>query len=848
MASGRDDLAAAAALEAMIPLCAKSDSGAIELAQAFSNHPSPLRRQLAASALATAALKGVAPARQAVARMARDPNPSVRAATARALGETELARLLDDPSPKVRAACVRAAASLCGSALSRLPLESVMTGPSPSVRRALAAACEVLAARADQRALHILLELAASPAASQAAGEALAHAAAMTDGGEEIVVAAAWGDKPEKKLLCLKAALLEPRPLEAASLWLDLLTGSVQTATGAAAYLAKRSGMPALARRDCLAAARCLRVARVDDIGRCCRVVSRASPGLQRLSEAAALAHRACKTKHAETRARLLSAALSATSRALETADNLNPMARRVLKLICNVWMPLLETGLLALSASPDLEAELPVNRLLLVAESSVPIRVRNTGAGLAEFVSVSLGKEAVELGRLAPDEEKHAEMSLSGLIGPKRARPGAPRRTRSTVRELAVDVRFRALDGELRCLTFAKNVQLLTPSKTFRPPRNLYAPGKPLEPGSPLFFGRQEIFDFLRHVLISPQPRVVVALVGQRRCGKTSILNQLSRKLGDICCPVVIDAQGLGPAPAADFRYDLARAAQKGLGRAGLVADAPVEVEMRKGCDALLEYFDSASRVARPKTLLLAFDEFDELDRTVRQGLLPDQVFADLRYVLQHSSNVAFLLCGTHSLEELGASYWSFLFNLAVYKRIGSLEHEACLDLAVRPMEAGGVIVDDPAADAITELSGGQPYFIELVCHMLVEKLHSLKRNYLTARDIWHSATELAQAADVHLRYLWELAPPAGRALLCLMAHSATGMHLHELASKAEAHGLRIKAEELTRAMSQMQHDDLVAQTHLGYNISMGLLSHWIRANWRVEAAARLLGPPART
>jgi hypothetical protein len=713
------------------------------------------------------------------------------------------------------------------------------------VRRALAAACEGPAARGDQRAFHIVLDLAADPAARQAAGEALAHVLAMTDEAEEMVGAAAWGDAPEGKLLCLKAAVLEPRALEAASLWLDLLTGSVQTATGAAACLAKRSGMPAVARRDCLAAARCLPVAQVDDIGRRCRAVSRASPGLQRLSETAALVRAASAAKDMESRARLLSAALSATSRVMEAADDLKPMAGRVLKLICNVWIPLLERALLALSASPDIEAELPVNRLLLVAENSVSVRVRNKGPGLAESVAVGLGGQVVELGRLAPDEEKRAEMSLSGVIGPKRAKPGIARRRGETATELTVDVRFRTLGGEPRRLTFRRNVQLLKPSKTFRPLRNLYAPGKPLEPGSPLFFGRQEIFDFLRRVLDSGEPRVVVALVGQRRCGKTSILNQLSHKLGDICWPVVIDAQGLEPAPVPQFRYCLARAAQRSLGRAGLVADAPDEAEMAKGSDGLLEYLESASRLAGAKTLLLTFDEFDELDRKVRQGLLSDQVFADLRYVLQHSSRVAFLLCGTHPLEELGASYWSFLFNLAVYKKIGPLDEKACFELVMRPMEAGGVMVDDPAAQTIPQLCGGQPYFIELVCHMLVEKLHSLKRNYLTARDIWHSAAELAQGADVHLRHLWELAPPVGRALLCLMALSPTEIHLHELVSSVEAQGLRIRPEELSRAVSQMERDDLVVQTPGGCRIRIGLLGHWIRNNWTAEAAARLAAGP---
>ena len=84
-----------------------------------------------------------------------------------------------------------------------------------------------------------------------------------------------------------------------------------------------------------------------------------------------------------------------------------------------------------------------------------------------------------------------------------------------------------------------------------------------------------------------------------------------------------------------------------------------------------------SARTVNRKKHLLLMFDEFEELQKRVEDGKLEPEIFPFLRNLMQHEEPLDFVFAGTHKLEELGAEYWSILFNIASYKKITFLSHD---------------------------------------------------------------------------------------------------------------------------------------------------------------------------
>ena len=75
----------------------------------------------------------------------------------------------------------------------------------------------------------------------------------------------------------------------------------------------------------------------------------------------------------------------------------------------------------------------------------------------------------------------------------------------------------------------------------------NPYIFGAPVKTRE-MFFGREDVFNFLHHHLIGSYQDNVVMLYGQRRTGKTSILYQIrdANRLGDGYTPILISLEGL--------------------------------------------------------------------------------------------------------------------------------------------------------------------------------------------------------------------------------------------------------------------------------------------------------------
>jgi hypothetical protein len=71
-------------------------------------------------------------------------------------------------------------------------------------------------------------------------------------------------------------------------------------------------------------------------------------------------------------------------------------------------------------------------------------------------------------------------------------------------------------------------------------------------------------------------------------------------------------------------------------------------------------------------------FDEFEILERKVREGDISSEVYELLRSHMQHSSHLAFIFAGTERLHRLSQDYWSTLFNIAMFHEIGFLDNKA--------------------------------------------------------------------------------------------------------------------------------------------------------------------------
>jgi hypothetical protein len=301
----------------------------------------------------------------------------------------------------------------------------------------------------------------------------------------------------------------------------------------------------------------------------------------------------------------------------------------------------------------------------------------------------------------------------------------------------------------------------------------NPYVFGLPLPSGSPLFFGRDDVFEFIRqNVKLGGrrEPQVLV-LTGERRVGKTSIAMQLPLRLRDEgYIQVYFDAQSA--VDPGQFLLTLATCVAESLQDAGIAMNAPTLEEFRAGPSYAFEhrFLPRVWEHLGERRLLIAIDEYETLQRRVESGKEDPDVFEYLRSLIQHRQRLAFIFFGSQQMQELTSDYWHVLFNIAKHKPIGLLSQVEAQRLIVEPVQ-GEIVYDELAIREILRGTGCHPYFLQMICDILVENCNTNQASYVTAQQVREALREVVRAGESHLEWLWNSTSVQERVMLAGLA-----------------------------------------------------------------------------
>ena len=340
-----------------------------------------------------------------------------------------------------------------------------------------------------------------------------------------------------------------------------------------------------------------------------------------------------------------------------------------------------------------------------------------------------------------------------------------------------------------------------------------VYLAGPALDPNKagPLFKGRGDLFRQIETLTLSTQHPTLV-MHGGRRSGKTSTLNYLPKWLPSDILPLLIDGQSLATTStlsgfAEDFADQINRSARKVHS-----LKLPVLDSVTPSADpfvTLRRWIDAVEQAVPEKTLLLCLDEFERLDEIVRttDSRAPLNF---LRHLIQHRDRWTLLFTGAQTPEELPA-YWSdYLINCETL-RVSYLAEADCLELIQRPVEDFPDIYPPAVAHAIRELTGGQPYFTQLLCHELVEQLNRKKEKIVQMDDLGTVLPAVFERGYQVFREFWETLTNEQRELLLAVAEEKT------------------PGEEAMKAAAGLVRKEILAQEGGGWLFRVPLLCRWI-------------------
>jgi|GEM_PF-7040568 len=309
--------------------------------------------------------------------------------------------------------------------------------------------------------------------------------------------------------------------------------------------------------------------------------------------------------------------------------------------------------------------------------------------------------------------------------------------------------------------------------------PINPYIAGNPVT-GEAMFFGRENVFAFVRQALTGQHRDNVIVLYGQRRTGKTSALYQMRRHLDARYLCIFVDLHGLAINGVDGFLWDLANTIVRALRKEHQI-DLPPLKRSDFALDARAtfenDFLPSIWNAIGDRHILLMLDEAIRLQEQIEAGKLDKSVFEYLRHLMQHSDRLNFLFSLGSGLEEMEKEY-AFLFSVGLYRKISFLTRDAATALITQPVK-DYYKFEPSAVDRILSITSGHPYFTQLLCHSLFNQWLQHHRPLIRTDDVNPILNEVVERGLAVLKQVWDDSTPGEKAVLAAMS-AAMGKRSH--------------------------------------------------------------------
>ncbi|MBF0604411.1 MAG: ATP-binding protein [Nitrospirae bacterium] len=365
-------------------------------------------------------------------------------------------------------------------------------------------------------------------------------------------------------------------------------------------------------------------------------------------------------------------------------------------------------------------------------------------------------------------------------------------------------------------------------------PPHLLYQAGEGISDDR-YFVGREHLMRSLQGLWRQPGGKPAVVLMGQRRIGKTSLLNKIDRMPleQDKLLTVKVTIQGVNSAQ--DFWNETARKMAKYLGLS----------EPTFGGDQPFAAFKGFLRQVEPNLkgwrFLLMVDEAD---------LIPKQKLGDdfpgyLRTLMQEPDYpVLLLFCGTHALRTMGQNYDSILFNTTTMFPVSYLDAVESHQLLQKPAQ-GWLEYDPDALDEVYRLTHGQPYLLQKIGQTIQSSFDATldagkpRDRYVTFEDMQKAIDTVVQlevnaAFDNH----WADADVPTRRVLSALARSTDERNrVAETAAGLEVvlteTGMPLSRNTIHQCLEDLLNETVLAGSGELYTFTVPMYRRWIAWRW---------------
>jgi hypothetical protein len=356
----------------------------------------------------------------------------------------------------------------------------------------------------------------------------------------------------------------------------------------------------------------------------------------------------------------------------------------------------------------------------------------------------------------------------------------------------------------------------------------NPYITGIPLRIQSGhLFVGRRNISARIEQILQTSSPPLL--LYGQRRIGKTSLLNHLNYLLPENYISLFIDLEGVlfAVPDHASFFYNLGRAMiTSAKERCQLILPKLERVALQTDAFTVFdEWLDEVLAITSNRIILLTLDEFEALDYPFNRGCLDKHLILGMfRHIIQHRPQIRILISGSHALAVF-PEWAGYLINIETI-HLSYLEMHEAQQLITDPVKPFAVTYQLAAIQRILALTRGHPALIQLLCKEIVYLKNSQEvstRYFIQPHDVEAAILPVLQhGAAIFTHWAYRL-PLVETQLLHLLARQGenAAMSTANLAQYCDP-------DQLATSLTNLVEQELLELTSRGYRFQVELIRRW--------------------
>ncbi len=376
-------------------------------------------------------------------------------------------------------------------------------------------------------------------------------------------------------------------------------------------------------------------------------------------------------------------------------------------------------------------------------------------------------------------------------------------------------------------------------------PPSNPYIAGNPVGK-TPIFVGREDVLKVVLRVLRHPHQNAIT-LYGQRRIGKTSLLQYLETHLqGDgNFIPLLFDLQDKTEIPLHRLLGDLGR----------MIADKvdlkPPTVTKNFAKTFREQWLPTALKVLpEGHSLVLLFDEFDVL-ADPKSKSVNREFFTYFRKLIESNpQKLQFVFVMGRNIGDLSNIALS-IFKGVPAERVSLLKREDTETLIRLSEREKSLLWSEAAAEAVWNLTNGHPFLTQALCSQVWEiawdtfdeEDEDTSCPTATPEMVEQAIEAVLHASANALQWLWDGLGPAERVVTAALAQEGQRVVTEEeLNTILQESGIRIIIRELRDAPELLENWDVLTKVDGGYRFRVELLRRWVVENQKLERVQREL------